>query len=123
MLRRPNKGALEIFKVNAKSPKGCDSTEDRQMRIVGRFVNEAVLCLQEDIISTPVSGDIGAVFGLGFPPFLGGPFRFVDQYGAQRFIDTMNRFKEAYDDAPEFEVCDLISDHAKNEHKRFYAAE
>uniref|UniRef100_A0A672T9L4 Trifunctional enzyme subunit alpha, mitochondrial n=1 Tax=Sinocyclocheilus grahami TaxID=75366 RepID=A0A672T9L4_SINGR len=117
--KKVNSGAEDILKsFKLTAPPAVSADEDIQYRLVSRFVNEAVLCLQEGILPDPVQGDIGAVFGLGFPPCLGGPFRFVDSYGADKFVQKMKRFEEAYGN--QFTPCQLLLDHAKDSSKRFH---
>ncbi len=65
-------------------------------RIVLTMLNEAAYCLGEDILRSARDGDIGAIFGLGFPPFLGGPFRYMDQLGTAEVVSKLNKLKEEH---------------------------
>lgn len=98
--------ALKGVDMGAPPP----SVEDVQMRIMSRFVNECVYCLQDGIIRAPADGDIGAVFGIGFPPFLGGPFRMLDIKGTQQFVDRMYRYRDAK--GVQFEPAQMLKDYA-----------
>nr|NP_776760.1 trifunctional enzyme subunit alpha, mitochondrial precursor [Bos taurus]CAA05878.1 FGF-2 binding protein [Bos taurus] len=111
---------MDSILASLKMPSQPDvsSDEDIQYRLVTRFVNEAILCLQEGVLATPAEGDIGAVFGLGFPPCLGGPFHFVDLYGAQKIVDRLRKYETAYE--KQFTPCQLLVDHANNPNKKFY---
>lgn len=53
--RPVNEAALTILKKYATKPVTVQSEEDMQLRMVSRFVNEALLCLQEGILDSPVS--------------------------------------------------------------------
>ena len=68
-------------------------THQTQERLVFSFLNEVVRCLQEGVLRSPRDGDVGAVFGLGFPPFLGGPFRHLDRLGARFALETMEKLE------------------------------
>jgi 3-hydroxyacyl-CoA dehydrogenase/enoyl-CoA hydratase/3-hydroxybutyryl-CoA epimerase len=87
--KKVNKG---FYQYNDPKNKGIDETvysdlnitqrieldeQDIIQRCVYPMLNEAALCLQEGIIASPRDGDIGAIFGIGFPPFLGGPFQYM----------------------------------------------
>lgn len=52
---------LEILKRYVVPPKGFMSDEDIQMRIASRFVNDAILCLQENILANPVNDYFSAL--------------------------------------------------------------
>jgi 3-hydroxyacyl-CoA dehydrogenase/enoyl-CoA hydratase/3-hydroxybutyryl-CoA epimerase len=60
------------------------------------FMNEAARCLDEGIISSTEVGDLGAIFGLGFPPFLGGPFHYAQQLGYARVSQTLSEMSSKY---------------------------
>lgn len=89
-----------------------------QMRAAMMMVNEAAYCLQEGIIESPLDGDIGAVFGLGFPPFLGGPFRYIDTIGANKAVAIMEELAAKY--GKRFEPAPILKEHAKD-NRKFYS--
>lgn len=88
------------------------SETEVQNRIVARLVNEAAMCLQDEIIENPVCGDIGLVFGIGFAPFRGGVFRYLDSLGTSSFVDMMNGYAETKGE--HFEPCQLLKDYASS---------
>lgn len=58
-------------------------------RLAFAIVREAILCLEEGVLRSARDGDLGAVFGFGFPPFRGGPLFLVDQLGAQAVLEKL----------------------------------
>ena len=67
-------------------------------RLAFAMLNEAVRALEEGVVRSPRDGDIGAIFGIGFPPFRGGPFRALDALGARAAVETLERLAAAHGD-------------------------
>jgi len=83
-----------------------------QDRMAGRFLIEALLCLQDDIIRSPTDGDVGAIFGIGFPPFRGGPFRHIDAVGASKLRDQLLGFADTH--GPQFQPPAILDEYAQS---------
>ena len=79
---------------------------DIQQRTVLLMVNEAVRCLEDGVIRSPRDGDIGAVMGIGFPPFRGGPFRYIDTVGAAEVVRRLEELNDKY--APRFKPAERL---------------
>lgn len=85
-----------IYELMGKREYKFIPPEDIVDRCVMVFVNETIRCLEEDILASAYDGDIGAVFGLGFPPFLGGPLKFADAQGIENIYHRLRSLEERY---------------------------
>jgi len=112
--KKPDTSIYTLLKVKAVAK--LDEAQIAE-RCVMMMLNEAVRCLDEQVIRLPRDGDIGAVFGIGFPPFLGGPFRYLDQLGAAHVLNTLNRLKQQYGER--FTPCEALEKAAQQQQK-FY---
>ena len=88
--RRPNPRVAELLHITPGP-----ATDDVAERLTLTFVNEAARCLEEGILRSAGEGDLGAVLGLGFPPYLGGPFRYADA-NRQSIVTLLERLAEAH---------------------------
>ena len=88
-----------------------------QHRTVYAMLNEAARCLEEEIIRSPRDGDVGAVFGIGFPPFRGGPFRYMDSIGIDALLQQLDELNVRF--AGRFEAAPILLQMARANSK-FY---
>jgi 3-hydroxyacyl-CoA dehydrogenase / enoyl-CoA hydratase / 3-hydroxybutyryl-CoA epimerase len=81
-----------------------------QDRVALMMVNEAVRTLEEGVIHSARDGDVGAVLGLGFAPFRGGPFWYLDQTGASLVLARLRELEARY--GPRFAPAALLEEKA-----------
>lgn len=103
----------EVYQFFGGTSRKKIAIQDIQNRLTYMMVNEAAHCLSENIIKSPADGDLGAILGLGFPPFLGGPFHWMDQVGAAKTKDTLLELADRF--GPRFHPAKVI-----NTGERFY---
>lgn len=113
------KGSVDpaVYELIGTHPNGGPRPAEIIQRLVFVMLNEAARASGEGIVRSPRDGDIGAIFGFGFPPFRGGPLRHVDDLGPARIVGELERLAERY--GARFAPCDVLRDHAQRNSK-FY---
>lgn len=117
--KKPGKTVDEsIYKLLNINASQTLSHEQIAERCVLLMLNEAALCLAENVIRSPRDGDIGTIFGIGFPPFLGGPFRYMDSLGVDHVVARLEHYQGLSGD--KFAPAEILKDMAENG-KSFYS--
>ena len=116
--KRPDPAIYALLGIS--SPQARLSAQQVAERCVMMMLNEAARCFDERVVRSARDGDIGAVFGIGFPPFLGGPFRYMDRLGAGEVAAILQRLAAQY--GPRFTPCDTLL-HMAEQGATFWPAE
>jgi 3-hydroxyacyl-CoA dehydrogenase / enoyl-CoA hydratase / 3-hydroxybutyryl-CoA epimerase / enoyl-CoA isomerase len=61
-------------------------------RMMLPMATELARCLEDGIVGTPAEADLALLYGIGFPPFRGGVFRWMDTVGLAYISDASNKF-------------------------------
>jgi len=85
--------------------------QDIQDRLIFSQIVEAVRILEEGVITRIGDGNIGSIFGIGFPANLGGVFQAINAYGLPAFVKRCKVLAKHY--GPNFKPPKLLIEKAK----------
>jgi len=66
--------------------------EDIIARLMLPMAIEMARCVEEGIVGTPAEADLALLYGVGFPPFRGGIFRWMDNVGLAHIAAAAEKF-------------------------------
>lgn len=87
-----DEATYELLKATTDSEKQTFDDQAIIDRTMIAFCNETVRCLEDNIVSTPSEADMAMIMGVGFPPFRGGPCRYVDQMGLDNYLALCEKY-------------------------------
>jgi 3-hydroxyacyl-CoA dehydrogenase/enoyl-CoA hydratase/3-hydroxybutyryl-CoA epimerase len=88
-----------------------------QDRLALLFVTECIRCVEDGVLRSPADGDLGAVLGIGFPAFLGGPFHYADSLGLQVLVDKLSDLADRH--GTRFRPADLLLERTRRQRPFF----
>ena len=117
---RPSKEAAEeaysLINANSAETKAFDK-EEIIARLMIPMANEAIRCLEEGIVASAAEADMALLYGLGFPPFRGGIFRYIETLGLEQFVALADKYAHL---GPIYQISDGVRQMAA-EGKSYFA--
>ena len=98
-------GLSDIFPVSAD----YDVAELKQRFLYAQAI-ETARCREENVIETSEDGDLGAVYGWGFPAWTGGTLSYIDTIGVDKFVTECDRLAQKF--GPRFAPSAWLRDRA-----------
>ena len=87
------------------------SAEQVSQRLLYSLVAPSARTFAEGVVPNPQSADLGAIFGLGFPPYTGGPLSYIDTIGLDAYVATADMLAQRH--GARFTPPQLLRDMAK----------
>ncbi len=85
-------GLAEHFPVADVQP----SPDEVKTRLLYVQAIDTARCLEEGVLTHPADGDIGSLFGWGFPAHLGGTLSYIETVGLRSFVAEADRLAELH---------------------------
>lgn len=100
-----------VYQLLGVRPLGQVDEQRVEDRLVFAMLNEAARAMSEGVVRTPRDGDVGAIFGIGFPAFRGGPLRELDSMGAAEAVARLDKLAMAHGNR--FEPAPVLEEMAR----------
>ncbi|MFT5312096.1 MAG: 3-hydroxyacyl-CoA dehydrogenase/enoyl-CoA hydratase/3-hydroxybutyryl-CoA epimerase [Paraglaciecola sp.] len=93
------------------------SADEIIARVMIPMANEAIRCLEEGIVASAAEADMALIYGLGFPPFKGGIFRYIETMGLANFVALADKYADL---GPVYQLSDGVREMAAS-NKSYFA--
>jgi 3-hydroxyacyl-CoA dehydrogenase/enoyl-CoA hydratase/3-hydroxybutyryl-CoA epimerase len=89
----PDETVYDLLRIRPRRP---PTTEPVERRLVYAMLNEAAMAAGEGVVRSARDGDMGAIFGIGYPPFRGGPLRCLDDLGPANVVGVLRGLEQEF---------------------------
>jgi 3-hydroxyacyl-CoA dehydrogenase/enoyl-CoA hydratase/3-hydroxybutyryl-CoA epimerase/enoyl-CoA isomerase len=108
--------AYELFAPHVAAKRDFDKDEIIA-RVMIPMANEAIRCLEEGIVASAAEADMALIYGIGFPPFKGGIFRYIETMGLANFVALADKYADL---GPVYQISDGVREMAAS-NKSYFA--